>query len=126
MRYTDWEASVPAALRDDRLWDRQAYRLALYAADLGWEDVRRLNAERASSAMAEQLRTAVGSISVFIAEGERSTTRAARARSHGSALGSTRESRAWYQRARPVLGPAVVRHRLKLLATVARQLEDVS
>jgi hypothetical protein len=34
--------SVPVELRDDSWWKREAYRLALFAAHLGWRDVTKL------------------------------------------------------------------------------------
>ena len=122
MRYTDWEAAVPPMLREDPLWRRQDYRLALYAADLGWDDVRRLADERASTAMADQLSRALGSISANIAEGYGRSSGADRARFYEYALGSARESRDWYHKARHVLGPALVRHRLKVLTSITRLL----
>jgi four helix bundle protein len=133
VRYTDWEAAVPPMLREDALWRRQDYRLALYAADLGWDDVRRLADERASTAMADQLSRALGSISANIAEGYGRSSGADRARFYEYALGSARESRDWYHKARHesrdwyhkarhVLGPALVRHRLKVLTSITRLL----
>jgi four helix bundle protein len=122
VRYTEWEASVPAALRDDLLWRRQDYRLALYAADLGWDDVRRLTAERASSVIADQLARALGSVSANIAEGYSRSSGLDRVRFYEYALGSARESRDWYQKARRTLGPATTRHRLKVLTSVVRLL----
>lgn len=120
MRYTEWEASVPKQLRDDLVWRRQDYRLALYAADLGWDDLRRLNRERASSAIADQLGRALGSVSANIAEGYSRSSGPDRVRFYEYALGSARESRDWYHKARHVLGPTVVRHRLKVLTSVVR------
>jgi four helix bundle protein len=122
VRYTDWEAAVPPMLREDALWRRQDYRLALYAADLGWDDVRRLADERASTAMADQLSRALGSISANIAEGYGRSSGADRARFYEYALGSARESRDWYHKARHVLGPALVRRRLKVLTSITRLL----
>jgi four helix bundle protein len=122
VKYTEWEASVPAALRDDLLWRRHDYRLALYAADLGWDDVRRLTAERASSAIADQRARSLGSVSANIAEGYSRSSGADRVRFYGYALGSARESRDWYQKARRTLGPATTRHRLKVLTSVVRLL----
>ncbi len=122
MRYSEWETSVPAALRDDLLWRRQDYRLALYAADLGWQDVRRLTAERASSVIADQLSRALGSVSTNIAEGYSRSSGPDRVRFYEYALGSARESRDWYHKARHTLGPAVTRHRLKVLTSVVRLL----
>ena len=38
MNYQEWLASVPAAITDDLLWKMKVYRLALFAADLGWHE----------------------------------------------------------------------------------------
>jgi hypothetical protein len=35
MRYEDWEKEAPQEIRADSLWKMEAYRLALFAADLG-------------------------------------------------------------------------------------------
>ncbi len=39
MECQSWEHTVPAAITGDALWKVQAYRLALYAADIAWRDV---------------------------------------------------------------------------------------
>lgn len=122
MRYTDWQATVPLDLTADPLWQRQDYRLALYAGDLGWDDVRRLGAVRATADVAEQLGRALGSISANIAEGYSRASGSDRARYYEYALGSARESRDWYHKGRHVLGAAAVRHRLKVLTSVVRLL----
>jgi len=36
MEYGEWEKTVPEAITSDSLWRVEAYRLALFAADLGW------------------------------------------------------------------------------------------
>lgn len=122
MSFTDWQSTVPADLTGDALWGRQDYRLALYAADLGWQDVRRLSGVRATSAIANQLGRALGSISANIAEGYGRSSGSDRARYYEYALGSARESRDWYHKSRHVLGASVVRHRLKVLTSVVRLL----
>jgi len=38
MQYEEWERLVPETIRSDTLWKVEAYRLALFAADLGWYD----------------------------------------------------------------------------------------
>jgi hypothetical protein len=37
VNYKEWEATVPETITGDALWRVQAYRLALFAADIGWE-----------------------------------------------------------------------------------------
>ena len=122
MRYTEWESTVPADLTADSLWQRQDYRLSLYAADLGWDDIRLLTGVRATADVASQLGRALGSISANIAEGYARSSGNDRARFYEYALGSARESRDWYHKSRHVLGAPVVRHRLKVLTSVVRLL----
>ena len=122
MRYSRWESTIPTGLSADARWGRQDYRLALYAADLGWHDIRRLSAVRATKDIADQLGRALGSISANIAEGYSRASGNDRARYYEYALGSARESRDWYHEARLVLGAAAVRHRLRVLTSVVRLL----
>ncbi len=39
MTYEEWERTVPPEITGDVVWHLTAYRLALFAADLGWRDV---------------------------------------------------------------------------------------
>jgi hypothetical protein len=59
-----------------------------------------------------------GSISANLAEGYSRGTGKDRARFYEYALGSARESRDWYFKARHFLGEAVFEHRLQLLTRV--------
>ena len=62
--------------------------------------------------LADQLYRSLGSISANIAEGYSKGTGKDRARFYEYALGSARESRDWYFKARHVLGDEVVEHRI--------------
>lgn len=53
----------------DPLWLLEVYRLALFAAAKGWQDVVPLVRDRRTGALADQLARALGSISANIAEG---------------------------------------------------------
>ncbi|MEL6770878.1 MAG: four helix bundle protein [Bacteroidota bacterium] len=117
-----WVEAVPDAIRKDALWRMQVYRLALYAADMGWDDVTALNQDRRTWSVADQLNRALGSISANIAEGYSRGSGRDRARFYEYALGSARESRDWYFKARHVLGDTHTYERLDLLASVIRQL----
>ncbi len=122
MDYQEWEKGVPGEIAGDSLWKVKAYRLALFAADLGWEDVTRLAQDKRTIALADQLYRSLGSISANIAEGYSRGTDRDRARFYEYALGSTRESRDWYYTGRHVLEPPVVAHRLDLLTEITRLL----
>jgi four helix bundle protein len=122
MTYEEWEATVPEAIAGDALWRVQAYRLALFAADIGWEDVSRLVKDRRTRALADQLYRSLGSIGADIAEGYSRGSGKDRARFYEYALGSVRESRDWYYKARHVLDDSVVEHRLSLQTQMIRLL----
>jgi four helix bundle protein len=120
--YEAWEASVPASIMGDSLWKARAYRLALFASDIGWADVVRLAQGYPTRGLSDQLYRALGSISANIAEGYSRSSGNDRARLYEYALGSARESRDWYFKARHVLGEEVAEHRLSVLTQIIRLL----
>ena len=122
MDYQDWLRLVPPTIRGDMLWKIEVYRLSLFAADSGWQDVVTLARDRRTVALADQLVRALGSISANIAEGYSRSSTKDQARFYEYALGSARESRDWYYKARHVLGESIVGGRLELLTRVIRLL----
>ena len=122
MRYEEWELQVPDTIRGDILWKVQAYRLALFAAAIGWHDVTKLNKDNRTRSLADQLNRALGSVSANIAEGYSRASGRDQARFYEYALGSARESRDWYYKARYVLSDEVANHRLDLLSQIIRLL----
>ena len=122
MSYEEWLVTLPAAITRDPLWKVEVYRLALFAADLGWHDVTKLMGDRRTLGLSDQLYRALGSIGSNIAEGYSRGTGRDRARFYEYALGSGRESRGWYYKGRHVLGEAVTRHRLELITKIIKML----
>lgn len=122
MNYTDWAKAVPMTIKGDPLWKVEAYRLALYAADIGWQDATKLMRDKRTLSLADNLYAALGSISAGIADGFSRGTLKERARCYERALGSARESRDWYYKARHILGESITIHRLDLLARIIRLL----
>jgi len=122
VRYEEWLGSVPEAITGDSLWKMQAYRLAMFAADVGWEDVTRLLRDRRTVSLANQLYRSLGSIGANLAEGYSRGTGPDRARFYEYALGSARESRDWYYKGRHVLGQEVTNQRLDVLTHIIRLL----
>ena len=53
MNYEGWLKTVPVAITGDPLWNVEAYRLALFLADLGWRDVSKLTQDRRMFGLAE-------------------------------------------------------------------------
>ena len=118
MNFEEWLKAVPGEITRDSLWKMEAYRLALFAADLGWHDVTKLAGDRRTLDLAGQLYRALGSIEANISEGYSRGSGRDRARFYEYALGSARESRGWYYKGRHVMGEAVATHRLRLLTHI--------
>src|SRR5512139_2545087 len=100
----------------------EVYRLGLFASDVGWEDVTKLMRDPRTLKLSDQLYRSLGSISANIAEGYSRSSGKDRAHFYEYALGSARESRDWYYKARHVLRAEVTAHRLELLTQIIRLL----
>lgn len=122
MDYESWAKTVPEMITGDSLWRVQAYRLALFLADLAWYDASKLAKDKRTLDLASQLFRAVGSIEANISEGYSRGGGRDRARFYEYALGSARESRGWYYKSRHVLGEDVATHRMGLLTQIVRLL----
>jgi four helix bundle protein len=122
MKYEQWEQAVPDEIKNDSLWKMEAYRLGLLVGDIGWNDTIKLVTSPQTRALADQLYRALGSISANLAEGYSRASGRDRARFYEHALGSARESRDWYYKARHILGESVTQHRLSLLTQIIRLL----
>ena len=122
MDYQIWESEVPDTITGDILWKVQVYRLALYAADIGWYDVTKLGQDHRTIKLSDQLYRALGSISANVAEGYSRSSSKDQARFYEYSLGSARESRDWYFKSRHILGNTVAEHRMALLTKIIRLL----
>lgn len=125
MTYEEWLQSVPSEITADPLWQMRVYRLALFAADLGWYDVSVLAEDARMRSLADQLYRALGSIAANIAEGYSRRSGKERARFYEYALGSAREARTWYYEGRYGLKETVLVHRLHLLTQIVRLLLSI-
>lgn len=122
MNYDEWKQQVPSAITGDSLWKMEAYRLALFASDMGWFDTTKLASDKRTLGLSDQLYRSVGSIGANLAEGYSRGTGKDRARFYEYALGSARESRDWYYKGRYVLGDQVAQHRMDFMAQIVRLL----
>ena len=122
MNYQDWLRGVPGEITGDPLWKVEAYRLALFAAELGWHDVTKLMQDKRTIALSDQLYRALGSIGANVSEGYSRSSGKDRAHFYEYALGSVRESRGWCYNGRHILGEAVGKHRMQLLTQIIRLL----
>lgn len=122
MTYEEWEADVPECIRKDVLWKMEAYRLALFAYDLVYEDCAGLRRDERTRALISQVVRAAGSISANVEEGYSRNTGRERGRFYEFAEGSAREVRGWYYKCRKQLAPKVTEHRLELATSLVRLL----
>ena len=122
MKFVDWLETVPETIRQDSLWRVKAYRYALFAADVAWDDASRLVKDSRTRSLADQLYRSAGSVSANIAEGYSKGTGRDRARFYEYALGSAREARGWYYKARHILNPDVTNRRLELYKAIIQLL----
>ena len=122
MNYQSWEQNVPVEFKNDPLWSVKAYRLGLLVTDIAWADVTRLMQDKRTLSLSDQLYRALGSISANVAEGYSHGTGKNRARYYEYALGSARESRDRYFKARHILGEEITLHRFSLLTQISRLL----
>jgi four helix bundle protein len=107
-------------LKDDAVWTLSAYRHALFLSDLCWHDVTKLMRDKRTTGVSSQLYGAVGSVGANLAEGYSRGSGRDRARFYEYSLGSARESRDWYFKARHVLGDQVATHRMEFLGEIIR------
>jgi len=122
MNYTEWLSTVPAEITNDPIWKLEVYRLALFADDIGWNDVLALSKNNLMWSVADQLHRSLGSISANLTEGYSRSKGLDRARFFEFSLGSARESRDWYYKSRHVLSDEVVKHRMSLITHIVAML----
>jgi four helix bundle protein len=119
MRYEEWLKSVPKELKDGPVWRFYAYPKSLYLFDLAWEDCEKLMRDTRGQAVAHQLIRSVGSISANLEEGYgRGIGGKEYVRFLRIALGSARESKGWYFKARHLLPQPLIQSRLSLLEEI--------
>ncbi len=100
----------------------RAYQLARGLVVESWADAERLRRHRVTEKVSGQLYAAVGSIAANLGEGYSRSSGRDRVRLFEYALGSARESIAWYESAVPVLGAELVSARLDKLEEIRRLL----
>ncbi len=122
MKFDEWVSSLPKEITGDSLWKMEAYRLALFATEVGWHDVTELMKDRRTMETADQLYRALGSVSANLAEGYSHHTGKSRAQYYQYALGSAREARDWYYKSHHILKEEVIQHRISFLTQIIKLL----
>lgn len=126
MTYEEWLKEVPDNFRRDPLWNFEAYRKAMFLADLAWFDCDKLLTDSKGKGLAWQLIESAGSISANIEEGYSRGFGKNYAQFLRVALGSARETRGWYWKGRHVFDQKVVEHRLALADEIIAALVTTS
>ena len=122
MKYAEWLVDVPSEITHDPIWKLEVYRLALFAGDIAWQDVQLLAKKPLMLSVADQLHRSIDSISANLTEGYSRSKGLDRARFMEISLGSARESRDWYYKARHVLSTEIVKHRMEVLTRIISML----
>ena len=122
MKYVEWQKTVFSEIKNDPIWKLEVYRLALFAGDIGWQDVLTLSKVKLMYSIADQLHRSLGSISANLTEGYSRSKGLDRARFLEIALGSARESRDWYYKSRHALKAEVISHRIGLITHIIGML----
>ena len=125
MNYEEWLKTVPAEITQDSLWQKTVYRQALFLCDLAWVDICKLISDHRTIRLSDQLYRSAGSISANLAEGYSHSSPKDQARFYEYSLGSARETRDWYYKARHILGDEVYIHRVQLITHIIRQLLSI-
>lgn len=116
--YVEWEETVLPQIKHEISWKFFGYRKALFLYELCWQDCEESRKNALGRAVAEQLIRSVGSISANIEEGYDRGFGKERAYFLRIAMGSVRESKGWYYRAKPLLSLDILSRRLDLVDEV--------
>lgn len=122
MNFEEWKENVPEVIREDVLWTVRAYQLALFLSDIAWKDVAKLSGTPGMRSLSDQLYRSAGSICANIEEGYSKMSSRDKARFYEYSLGSARETRGWFYRARHMLDKKVAAHRMSLVTEIIKLL----
>ncbi|CAG0985338.1 hypothetical protein ANRL3_02415 [Anaerolineae bacterium] len=125
--FEEWQSGVPEKIRSGPLWSFGAYPKASFLYELVWCDCESLMKDVRGRAIVEQLVRSAGSVCANIEEGYGRGFGRDYAHFLGYALGSARETQGWYFRAKHLLKPEVLDHRLALVdETIALLVKTIA
>jgi four helix bundle protein len=116
--FEDWKKGVPETIQSERYWPLIAYQKALYLYDLTWEDTKRWLKDPRGYELARQAVRSSGSICANIEEGFGRGIGKQLVYFYTVALGSARETKGWFYRAKALLPADTLDHRLSLTSEI--------
>ncbi len=120
--FEEWKAQVPAAILSERFWQLIGYQKALYLYDLVWKDTSPWLSDIRGHELARQIVRSTGSITANIEEGYGRGLGKQLVYFYSVALGSARETKGWYYRAKALIIPPILQERLLLVSEVVALL----
>jgi four helix bundle protein len=114
MTYGEWEGDVHERVKNEPIWQFLGYRKALFFYELVWQDCEKLVHDRRGRATAEQLVRSAGSVGADVEEGHGRGYGKQRNWFFTVSIGSARESKGWYWRARHLVSSEVLNRCLAL------------
>jgi four helix bundle protein len=115
MTYEEWESSVSEKIKREPIWSFFGYRKALFLYELVWRDCQGMIHDPRGKAISQQIIRSAGSISANIEEGHGRGYGKQRNWFLSVAIGSARETKGWYWRARHLFPEELIESRMALL-----------
>jgi four helix bundle protein len=125
LNFDEWKDTVPTIIKEGPLWKLLFYQKALFLYEVCWADCDAWLQKSRGVPLVNQIVRSSGSISANIEEGYGRGFGRDYARFLSIAVASARETQGWYLRARHLMKPIVLEHRLRMCDEVIALLVPV-
>ncbi len=116
--FEEWKSQLSPAIISERFWQLIAYQKALFLYDLVWKDTSSWLSDIRGHELARQIVRSTGSITANIEEGYGRGLGKQLVYFYSVSLGSARETKGWYYRAKAMITPKLLEERLALLSEI--------
>lgn len=120
--FEQWKGQIPETIRNESFWQLIAYQEALYLYELIWMDTDTWLRDVRGRELARQIVRSSDSVCSNIEEGYGRGFGKELLYFYRIALGSARETKGHYYRAKALVAPNILKHRLKLASEVVALL----
>ena len=118
LSFAEWQMGIPQTIRNERFWQFIGYQKGLYLYDLAWQDTEFWMNDARGKVLARQLIASADSTCANIEEKVGHGFGKQLICFYTASLGSARETKGRYYRARSLLSGEVLKDRLKLISEV--------